>query len=155
MFGFVANPAPGEFEWWGQHMVTDETGHAALVLNMQTTLIRAEADRLLTSGPRTADKIAQALDLLHRARQIVLELGTWLQTCLTTWPKSVSGFADAIPLDDDAALERATALPGPIYTFPNVSFQFFSLHSCCSFNYSLLKTITYNQPPLKTLVVQL
>lgn len=117
MFGFVANPAPGEVEWWGQHMVTNEAGHIALVLNMKTTLIRAEADRLLTSGPKTADKVAKALDLLHRAREIVLELGKWLQNCPATYPKSVSGFADEVP---DDALETATAFPGLLYTFPNV-----------------------------------
>lgn len=118
MFGFVANPAPGEVEWWGQHMVTDKSGHIALMLNMKTTLIRAEADRLLTSGGKTANKIAQALDLLRRAREIVLQLGKWLQNCPATWPRSISGFADDIP--PEGSLETATVFPGPLYTFPNV-----------------------------------
>lgn len=121
MFGFVANPAPGEVEWWGQHIISDKSGslsgHVALVLNMKTTLIRAEADRLLTSGPKTADKIAKALDLLRRAREIVLELGKWLQGCHPTWPKSISGFADDV---SDDSLESAIAFPGPLYSFPNV-----------------------------------
>ncbi|KAJ4415988.1 hypothetical protein N0V82_007014 [Gnomoniopsis sp. IMI 355080] len=117
LFGFVANPPPGEIEWWGQHLLTDKSGHIALVLNMKTTLIRAEADALLTSGPKTADKIDKALDLLRRAREIVVELGHWLENCHPTWPKSVSGFADDVP---DELLEKAVAFPGPLFTFPDV-----------------------------------
>lgn len=117
MFGFVANPAPGEFEWWGQHLLSDKSGHIALMLNMNTTLIRAEADALLTGGPKTADKIDKALDLLRRARDIVLELGRWLENCQPTWPKSVSGWAAEVP---DDQLCRAAAFPGLVYTFPSV-----------------------------------
>lgn len=117
MFGFVGNPPPGEVEWWGQHLVSDKSGHVALVLNMKTTLIRAEADELLTSGPKTANKIDKALDLLRRAREIVLELGRWLENCHPTWPKTVSGFADDVP---DELLEKSAAFPGPLYTFPDV-----------------------------------
>lgn len=117
MFGFVANPVPGEVEWWGQHLISDKSGHVALVLNMKTTLIRAEADALLTSGAKTAEKIDKALDLLRRARAIVLELGRWLENCQPTWPKYVSGCADDVP---DDQLEKASAFPGPLNTFPNV-----------------------------------
>lgn len=117
MFGFVANPAPGEVEWWGQHLISDKSGHIALVLNMKTTLIRAEADALLTSGPKTAEKIDKALDLLRRAREIVLELGRWLENCHPAWPKYVSGFAEDI---HDNQLEKAAAFPGPLHTYPNV-----------------------------------
>lgn len=97
--------------------MSDKSGHVALVLNMKTTLIRAEADALLTSGPKTADKIDKALDLLRRAREIVVELGHWLENCHPTWPKSVSGFADDVP---DELLEKAAVFPGPLYTFPDV-----------------------------------
>lgn len=117
MFGFVANPAPGEVEWWGQHEITDKSGHIALVLNMKTTLIRAEADALLTSAPKTADKIGKALDLLRRARELVVELGRWLENCHPTWPRFVSGWVDDVP---DDKLERAEAFSGPVYGFPNV-----------------------------------
>ncbi|KAH8770069.1 hypothetical protein F5883DRAFT_458203 [Diaporthe sp. PMI_573] len=117
MFGFVANPSVSDVEWWGQHVVSDKSGHVALVLNMKTTLIRAEADALLTSGPKTAGKIDKALDLLRRAREIVTELGRWLENCHPTWPKFVSGWAKEI---SDDRLDKAATFPGPLYTFPNV-----------------------------------
>ncbi|KAF3765668.1 hypothetical protein M406DRAFT_217855, partial [Cryphonectria parasitica EP155] len=118
MFGFVANPAPGEVEWWGQHLIRNKSGHIALMLNMKATLIRAEADALLTtSGPKTAEKINKAVDLLGRAREIVVELGRWLADCHETWPKSVSGWAADV---DDDELEKAATFPGPVCTFPDV-----------------------------------
>lgn len=117
MFGFVANPHPGEVEWWGQHLISDKSGHVALVLNMKTTLIRAEADALLTPGPKTAEKIDKALDLLRRARAIVVELGRWLENCQPTWPKYVSGWTEDVP---DDQLDKAPAFSGPLHTFPNV-----------------------------------
>lgn len=117
MFGFVANPHPGEVEWWGQHLISDKSGHIALVLNMKTTLIRAEADALLTSGPKTAEKIDKALDLLRRARAIVVELGRWLENCHPTWPRYVSGWAEEVP---DNKLDSAAAFGGPLHTYPNV-----------------------------------
>lgn len=119
MFGFVGNPAPGEVEWWGQHEMTDKSGHVALVLNMKTTLIRAEADALLTSGPKTADKIGKALDLLRRSREMVVELGRWLENCQPTWPRFVSGWVDD-DVADDARLDTAEAFSGPVFSYPNV-----------------------------------
>lgn len=120
MFGFVANPPIEEMEWWSQHIVSrKQGGHAALVLNMQTTLIRAEADALFASGPKTALKIDKALDLLHRAKELVAQLGRWLENCQPTWPKYMSGFAEGMP--DEARIHRAVVYPGlPVYTFPNV-----------------------------------
>lgn len=32
MFGFVGNPAPGEVEFWGQHMLSEKSGHFALMV---------------------------------------------------------------------------------------------------------------------------
>ncbi|KAG6360400.1 hypothetical protein INS49_011459 [Diaporthe citri] len=84
---------------------------------MKTTLIRAEADALLTPGPKTAGKIDKALDLLRRAREIVTELGRWLENCHPTWPKFVSGWAKEV---SDDRLDKAATFPGPLYTFPNV-----------------------------------
>lgn len=117
MFGFLGNPVPGEVEFWGQHLLSDKSGHVALMLNMKTTLIRAEADALLTSGPKTANNIGKALDLLRRAREIVLELGRWLENCQPSFPRFISGWVDDVP---DIKLETAETFSGPVYSFPNV-----------------------------------
>lgn len=118
MFGFVGSPGSDEeVQWWGQYELTDKAGHRALVLNMKTTMIRAEADALLTSGPKTAEKIGKALDLLRRAREIVAALGRWLENCQPTWPRFTSGWADDVA---DGKLETAETFSGPVFTYPNV-----------------------------------
>ncbi|PSR99229.1 hypothetical protein BD289DRAFT_402951 [Coniella lustricola] len=117
MFGFVANPAPGECEWWGEHLIAPKSGHVALMLNMKATLIRAEADSLFASESKTADKVEKALELLGRAREIVVELGHWFDHCHPTWPKFVSGWAAEVT---DDKLSKAPAFPGPIFAFPNI-----------------------------------
>ncbi|OBR06880.1 Negative acting factor [Colletotrichum higginsianum IMI 349063] len=115
-YTFVSNISTEDLTWWARQAVCDTVGHQALVLNLQTTLIRAEADSLL-KGARTTDKIDKALMLLQRARNMDDELGVWFNRCPPAWRKVVSGSAADVP-DDKLAL--VSAFPGPIYDYPNV-----------------------------------
>ncbi|TQN73104.1 Transcriptional regulatory protein moc3 [Colletotrichum shisoi] len=115
-YTFVSNISTEDLTWWARQAVCDTVGHQALVLNLQTTLIRAEADSLL-KGARTTDKIDKALTLLQRARSMDDELGEWFNRCPPAWRKVVLGSAADVP-DDKLAL--VSAFPGPIYDYPNV-----------------------------------
>ncbi|TDZ14217.1 Transcriptional regulatory protein moc3 [Colletotrichum orbiculare MAFF 240422] len=115
-YTFFANISIEDLTWWARQAVCDTVGHQALVLNLQTTLIRAEADRLL-KGARTTDKIDKALKLLQHARKMDDELGLWFDKCPPAWRKVVSGSAADVP-DDKIAF--VSAYPGPIYDYPNV-----------------------------------
>ncbi|GKT56185.1 negative acting factor [Colletotrichum tofieldiae] len=105
-----------DLAWWARQAVCDTVGHQALVLNLQTTLIRAEADSLL-KGARTTDKIDKALKLLQRARKMDDELGVWFNKCPPAWRKVVSGSAANVPEDK---IGLVSAFPGPIYDYPNM-----------------------------------
>ncbi|WQF82563.1 Putative zn(2)Cys(6) fungal-type DNA-binding domain, fungal transcription factor [Colletotrichum destructivum] len=115
-YTFISNISTEDLTWWARQAVCDTVGHQALVLNLQTTLIRAEADSLL-KGARTTDKIDKALTLLQRARSMDDELGEWFNRCPPAWRKVVSGSAAEVP---DDKLTLVSAFPGPIYDYPNV-----------------------------------
>ncbi|KZL65507.1 negative acting factor [Colletotrichum tofieldiae] len=115
-YTFFANISLEDLAWWARQAVCDTVGHQALVLNLQTTLIRAEADSLL-KGARTTDKIDKALKLLQRARKMDDELGVWFNKCPPAWRKVVSGSAANVPEDK---IGLVSAFPGPIYDYPNV-----------------------------------
>ncbi|KAF4430200.1 Transcriptional regulatory protein moc3 [Colletotrichum fructicola] len=115
-YTFFANISLEDLTWWARQAVCDTVGHQALVLNLQTTMIRAEADSLL-KGARTTDKIDKALKLLQRARKMDDELGMWFDKCPPAWRKGISGSAIDVP-DDKIGL--VSAFPGPIYDYPNV-----------------------------------
>ncbi|KAL0940222.1 negative acting factor [Colletotrichum truncatum] len=115
-YTFFSNISIEDLTWWARQAVCDTVGHQALVLNLQTTLIRAEADSLLKGG-RTTDKIDKALKLLQRARKMDDELGLWFDHCPPAWRKVVSGSAIDVPEDK---IGLVSAFPGPIYDYPNV-----------------------------------
>ncbi|KAF6834661.1 negative acting factor [Colletotrichum plurivorum] len=115
-YTFFANISIEDLTWWARQAVCDTVGHQALVLNLQTTLIRAEADGLL-KGARTTDKIDKALKLLQRARKMDDELGLWFDKCPPAWRKVISGSAADVPEDKICFV---SAFPGPIYDYPNV-----------------------------------
>ncbi|WYZ36534.1 hypothetical protein EsH8_II_000040 [Colletotrichum jinshuiense] len=115
-YTFFSDISLEDLTWWARQAVCDTIGHQALVLNLQTTLIRAEADGLL-KGARTTDKIDKALKLLQRARIMDDELGAWFNQCPPAWRKVVSGSAADVPED---RIGHVSAFPGPIYDYPNV-----------------------------------
>ncbi|KAK2029743.1 hypothetical protein LX32DRAFT_672724 [Colletotrichum zoysiae] len=115
-YTFFADISLEELAWWARQAICDTVGHQALVLNLQTTLIRAEADSLL-KGARTTDKIDKALKLLQRARGMDDELGVWFDNCPPAWRKVVSGTAANVP---DDRIRFVSAFPGTIYDYPNV-----------------------------------
>ncbi|EXF80944.1 hypothetical protein CFIO01_03452 [Colletotrichum fioriniae PJ7] len=115
-YTFFANISLEDLTWWARQAVCDTVGHQALVLNLQTTLIRGEADSLL-KGARTTDKIDKALKLLQRARKMDDDLGVWFDKCPPAWRKVISGSAAEVPEDK---IGYVSAFPGPIYDYPNV-----------------------------------
>ncbi|KAK1658153.1 hypothetical protein BDP55DRAFT_404479 [Colletotrichum godetiae] len=115
-YTFFANISLEDLTWWARQAVCDTVGHQALVLNLQTTLIRGEADSLL-KGARTTDKIDKALKLLQRARKMDDDLGVWFDKCPPAWRKVISGSAADVPEDK---IGYVSAFPGPIYDYPNV-----------------------------------
>ncbi|KDN69123.1 hypothetical protein CSUB01_09713 [Colletotrichum sublineola] len=115
-YAFFSSISPEDLAWWARQAVCDAVGHQALVLNLQTTLIRAEADGLL-KGARTTDKVDKALKLLQRAREMDDELGLWFDSCPPAWRKALSGTADNVPED---RLRFVSAFPGTIYDYPNM-----------------------------------
>ncbi|KAK2043385.1 hypothetical protein LZ31DRAFT_499128 [Colletotrichum somersetense] len=115
-YTFFADISLEDLAWWARQAICDTVGHQALVLNLQTTLIRAEADSLL-KGARTTDKIDKALKLLQRARGMDDELGVWFDNCPPAWRKVVSGTAANVP---DDKIRFVSAFPGTIYDYPNV-----------------------------------
>ncbi|KAK1596520.1 uncharacterized protein LY79DRAFT_47446 [Colletotrichum navitas] len=115
-YTFFGNISLEDLAWWARQAVCDSVGHQALVLNLQTTLIRAEADSLL-KGARTTDKIDKALKLLQRARKMDDELGVWFDNCPPAWRKVISGTAANVPQD---RIRLVSAFPGTIYDYPNV-----------------------------------
>lgn len=134
MFGFIGSPSREELVWWGSHCVMDMVGHAALLLNMKTTLLRADADRLLDSGSgggspavRTPERIEAVMALVRRAQAVLDELGRWVQQQTQGGAKAQPAFgkAEAGCAADDAAelrpLEHAVAFPGGrLFRFANV-----------------------------------
>ncbi|KAH8885351.1 hypothetical protein GQ53DRAFT_770222 [Thozetella sp. PMI_491] len=120
MFGFVASPpSHEEIKWWGENCVMDKMGHIALLLNMKTTLVRADADALLTPGPRTAHKIEQVLDLLRRAKETATELSRWIERVQgrpDLFEKAVAGWADEVP---EGQIGETSVFPGKMYSFHN------------------------------------
>ncbi|KAK1471710.1 hypothetical protein CPAR01_02695 [Colletotrichum paranaense] len=115
-YTFFANISLEDLTWWARQAVCDTVGHQALVLNLQTTLIRGEADSLL-KGARTTDKIDKALKLLQRARKMDDDLGVWFDKCPPAWRKVISGSAAEVPEDK---IGYVSAFPGTIYDYPNV-----------------------------------
>ncbi|KAK1460420.1 hypothetical protein CCUS01_08938 [Colletotrichum cuscutae] len=115
-YTFFANISLEDLTWWARQAVCDTVGHQALVLNLQTTLIRGEADSLL-KGSRTTDKIDKALKLLQRARKMDDDLGVWFDKCPPAWRKVISGSAAEVPEDK---IGYVSAFPGTIYDYPNV-----------------------------------
>ncbi|KAK1535247.1 uncharacterized protein CCOS01_03999 [Colletotrichum costaricense] len=115
-YTFFANISLEDLTWWARQAVCDTVGHQALVLNLQTTLIRGEADSLL-KGARTTDKIDKALKLLQRARKMDDDLGVWFDKCPPAWRKVISGSAAEVSEDK---IGYVSAFPGTIYDYPNV-----------------------------------
>ncbi|EGY16476.1 uncharacterized protein VDAG_07640 [Verticillium dahliae VdLs.17] len=120
-----------DIKWWAGHAVAESVGHQALTLNLQTTLIRAEADHLF-QGAHSAEKIERALELSKKARALdVLNVGIYLHTLFsvltlsqyffdpcTVIPSQISTLAQD---ETDMLYKNLTAYPNlEIYTYPNV-----------------------------------
>ncbi|KAM0276609.1 hypothetical protein ACHAQH_006566 [Verticillium albo-atrum] len=73
---FLSECSIENISWWARQAVADRFGHHALVLNLQTTLVRAEADQLFR-GARTTEKVERALALLQKAQALDAEIIKW------------------------------------------------------------------------------
>ncbi|KAM0330841.1 hypothetical protein ACHAQA_003796 [Verticillium albo-atrum] len=73
---FLSECSVEDINWWARQAVADRFGHHALVLNLQTTLVRAEADQLF-KGARTTEKVGRALALLEKAKALDAEIIKW------------------------------------------------------------------------------
>ncbi|CRK16574.1 hypothetical protein BN1708_002833 [Verticillium longisporum] len=135
-----------DIKWWAGHAVAESVGHQALTLNLQTTLIRAEADHLF-QGAHSAEKIERALELSKKARALDGEIVKWFEACPAAWkllnvgiylhtlfsvltlsqylfdpytviPSQISTLAQD---QTDMSYKNLTAYPNlEIYTYPNV-----------------------------------
>ncbi|PNH37875.1 hypothetical protein VD0004_g8929 [Verticillium dahliae] len=102
-----------DIKWWAGHAVAESVGHQALTLNLQTTLIRAEADHLF-QGAHSAEKIELALELSKKARALDGEIVKWFEACPAAWKRGSAGIAP--PLRGSLSNPRKSSTSASTYT---------------------------------------
>ena len=89
-----------------------------MLLNMKTTLIRADADQLLTGpAPPTPENQIKAREIVVRANETINLLGHWIDSPIQRRHRFVVGIAPPLgarPIDD------VQHYPGPVYAFRTV-----------------------------------
>ncbi|CRK45876.1 hypothetical protein BN1723_016598 [Verticillium longisporum] len=110
---FFSECSVEDIKWWAGHAVAESVGHQALTLNLQTTLIRAEADHLF-QGAHSAEKVERALELSKKARALDGEIIKWFEACPPAWKRGSAGIAP--PLRGSLSNPRKSSTSASTYT---------------------------------------
>ncbi|KAK3943898.1 hypothetical protein QBC46DRAFT_306047 [Diplogelasinospora grovesii] len=93
-------PSANELQWWAGRVGNGEANHAALLMNMKTVLLKAEAAAIFRSGSRTPQSVERSLELHRKCKETVANLGSWLKSSPPKWQ------AAAVHTTDEALRAR-------------------------------------------------
>lgn len=98
-------------EWWLHDAVTDVSAAECQRINLKTSELRAEVNRIMTCVSRTPENIELMLALMRRAQQLDQEAAAWGKSLPDHWHYRTLCWEDNVPGGDYA---RAEVFPGRV-----------------------------------------
>src|SRR4051812_22910784 len=98
-------------DWWLNDAVKDEFAAACQRINLKTSELRAEVNRVMTGVSRSAENIQLMLALMRRAQQLDQEATSWMKNVPDHWHYRTLCWEDNVPGGD---YSRAEVFPGRV-----------------------------------------
>ncbi|KAK1980813.1 hypothetical protein LZ30DRAFT_594027 [Colletotrichum cereale] len=122
------SPEVAEFTWLLHHECRGRMQHAIAAMDLQSSQIRQDVDRLLGSGDRKPGTIQKVLDALKRAQALEARFSKLNNDPSPQWKVDT---LEWIPEGPDEELDTARAFTGPVYGFFNLPLAVLHVATWC------------------------
>ncbi|KAK1968007.1 hypothetical protein LY78DRAFT_467764 [Colletotrichum sublineola] len=122
------SPEVAEFTWLLHHECRGRMQHAIASMDIQSSQIRQDVDRLLGSGDREPGTVQKVLDTLKRAQALEARFRKLNNDPSPQWKVDT---LEWIPEGSDEELDTARAFTGPVYGFFNLPLAVLHVATWC------------------------
>ncbi|KAH8904583.1 hypothetical protein BR93DRAFT_970520 [Coniochaeta sp. PMI_546] len=98
-------------EWWLNDAVKDQSAAACQRINLKTSELRAEVNRVMMGVSRSPENLELMLALMRRAQQLDQEAASWMKSVPDQWHYRTLCWEDNVPGGD---FSRAEVFPGRV-----------------------------------------
>jgi hypothetical protein len=103
-------------EWWLNDAVKDESAGACHRINLKTSELRAEVNRVMMGVSRSPENVELMLALMRRAQQLDQQAASWMRSVPEHWHYRTLCWEDTVPGGD---YSRAEVFPGRVDAYPD------------------------------------
>ncbi|OLN81725.1 Transcriptional regulatory protein moc3-like protein 6 [Colletotrichum chlorophyti] len=122
------SPEVAEFTWLLHHECRGRMQHAIASMDIQSSQIRQDVDRILASGDRKPETIRKVLDALKRAQALEAKFRKLNNDPSPQWKVDT---IEWVPERSDDELDEASTFPGPVYGFFNLPLAILHVATWC------------------------
>ncbi|KAK1595880.1 uncharacterized protein LY79DRAFT_95327 [Colletotrichum navitas] len=122
------SPEVAEFTWLLHHECRGRMQHAIANMDIQSSQIRQDMDRLLGPGDREPGTIQKVLDILKRAQALEAKFRKLNNDPSPQWKVDT---LEWVPEGSDEELDTARAFTGPVYGFFNLPLAVLHVATWC------------------------